>query len=329
MAIPASLEHSKLWAITAYFNPMRYRRRQDNYHLFRRRLNVPLLTVELSFHDGYELEEKDADILVRLRGGDVLWQKERLLNLALTRLPRACDKVAWLDCDILFDSFRWADDVEKLLDHYPLVQIFKELIHLELGGEQLPCRLAPEGNRRTSLAHGWIRKTVPQDNFRWPDASSRYRCNSGMAWAGRRDLLENHGLYDAMVLGMGDKGIAAAAVGRFEDAARAHRMNPQQMNHYLQWAARFHDEIRGQLGYWPGTIFHLWHGELADRHYVDRYEGFDYFAFDPHQDLAIDSNGCWRWNTEKPELHRHVANYFRLRQEDGRDSSPQKIPKAA
>ena len=38
-----------LWAITAYFNPFGYRRRRENYGLFRKNLEVPLLTVELGY----------------------------------------------------------------------------------------------------------------------------------------------------------------------------------------------------------------------------------------------------------------------------------------
>jgi hypothetical protein len=43
------------------------------------------VTVELSFDGRFELAGSDADILIQLSGGAVLWQKERLLNLALKR----------------------------------------------------------------------------------------------------------------------------------------------------------------------------------------------------------------------------------------------------
>jgi hypothetical protein len=39
--------------------------------------------VELRLGDDFHLEADEADILIRLGGGSVLWQKERLLNLAL------------------------------------------------------------------------------------------------------------------------------------------------------------------------------------------------------------------------------------------------------
>src|SRR5262245_38284590 len=91
-----------LWAITAYFNPARYARRLHNYRVFRRHLSVPLLAVELAFDGDFELHERDAERLVQLRTRDVMWHKERLLNIALQRLPSTCDSVLWIDCDLVY-----------------------------------------------------------------------------------------------------------------------------------------------------------------------------------------------------------------------------------
>ena len=51
-----------MWAITSYYNPVGYRRRLANYGLFRANIGVPLVTVELSFDDRFELTDQDADI---------------------------------------------------------------------------------------------------------------------------------------------------------------------------------------------------------------------------------------------------------------------------
>ena len=49
---------SRLWAITSYFNPVGYQRRLENYRIFRQRLTVPLVTVELSFAPVFELAKE-------------------------------------------------------------------------------------------------------------------------------------------------------------------------------------------------------------------------------------------------------------------------------
>jgi len=134
----SGLPAGDFWAITSYFNPMRYKRRFSNYKVFRKNLNLPLVAVELAYSNTFELQEGDADILVQLRGGAVLWQKERLLNAALQALPKRCRKVAWLDCDIIFQMVNWADAAGQLLDRVAMIQPFKRAHYLHPDQGPLP-----------------------------------------------------------------------------------------------------------------------------------------------------------------------------------------------
>src|SRR5262249_54071588 len=121
-----------------YFNPMRYRRRLCNFRLFRKHLNIPLVVVELAFGEEFDLHKEDAELLIQLRGGAVLWQKERLLNIALSALPSSCRKVASLDCDIMFGGADWAHIASSLLDRFSMIQLFKRvnfLSHQWMPGE--------------------------------------------------------------------------------------------------------------------------------------------------------------------------------------------------
>jgi hypothetical protein len=108
-------QSSPLWAVTSYFNPVGYRRRRENYRTFRERLAAPLATVELSFNGRFELEPQDAEILIQIRGRDVMWQKERLLNVAVKALPACCTQVAILDCDVVFLRPDWMEALSRRL----------------------------------------------------------------------------------------------------------------------------------------------------------------------------------------------------------------------
>jgi hypothetical protein len=123
----AANREAALWGITCYFNPAGYRRRLANYRVFRERLGVPLVAIELAYGPHFELNHNDAEILVQLRGRDILWQKERLLNVALQKLPSSCRKVVWLDCDVVFEANDWAERTSLLLDRFMLVQPFSHL----------------------------------------------------------------------------------------------------------------------------------------------------------------------------------------------------------
>jgi hypothetical protein len=77
-----------MWAITSYYNPAHYQSRLENYKTFRKKLGLPLLTIEFSYDGEFQLNSSNADILIQVAGGDILWQKERLLNLAIKKIPK-------------------------------------------------------------------------------------------------------------------------------------------------------------------------------------------------------------------------------------------------
>jgi hypothetical protein len=307
--------HPGLWAITSYFNPAGYRNRLKNYRIFRQRLAVPLVTVEFSCGRGFELGEGDADVLVQIRGPDLLWQKERLLNLALRSLPAECDFVAWLDGDVVLTRTDWPQAASRMLEQHPLVQLFHERYNLP------PDTLPEQANARHpaghAVAHQIRHRIVSPEAMGEVGSAHRLGIALGLAWAARRRLLETHGFYDAGVLGGGDRALACAAFGQLDGLLAPWCANPRQSAHFLDWARPFHEDVRGSVGCVGGACFHLWHGAREDRRYVERYEGFRAFDFDPGRDIVLDPSGCWRWNSDKPEMHRYVRDYFHSRREDG------------
>jgi len=303
-----------LWAITCYFNPAGYRRRLVNYRLFRERLIVPLVTVELAYGDDFALDDKDAEVLVHLRGRDILWQKERLLNIALNALPDSCRKVVWLDCDVIFETDDWPSRTSLLLNRSMLVQPFSHLYHSP--GDWAPDQGLPFGSESLQSAPLLIASGIPATTCMGTRAS-QMGCVHGFAWAAARDLLREHRFYDACIIGGGDSVMLRAAYGYFDDAVRIQQMNSQQRTHYLSWAEAFHNAVRSNVGFVEGNLVHLWHGSREHRRYVDRYQEFTRFRFNPFKDIAWDDNGAWRWNSSKDEMHEYVRAYFLARREDG------------
>jgi hypothetical protein len=306
-----------LWAVTCYFNPSGYKQRSANYRAFRAHLAVPLLTVELSFDGWFELQREDADVLVQVCGGSILWQKERLLNIGLTRVPRACDKIAWLDCDVIFADGDWVERADRTLDEFDLVHLFHERHDLprNVGPDQLRTWNAQPTSG--SVIYKRAAGDANSEDLSLANAPLERRTSAGLAWASPRAVLDRHGWYDACILGSGDRAILSAALGEFTHAERATLMNARQAEHYLRWARPYYETVRGRVGYIRGRLFHLWHGNLEDRRYGDRHRGFSDFAFDPFSDIAQDENGCFRWNSDKPALHAFVKRYFDARKEDG------------
>ncbi|HTQ39593.1 MAG TPA: hypothetical protein VMJ32_11220 [Pirellulales bacterium] len=306
----------ELWAITAYFNPARYWNRRQNYQVFRQHLNVPLATVELSFDGQFELETDDADILIRKSGGDVMWQKERLLNLALDALPADCQFVLCVDCDVIFLRDDLAAQICRQLERVPLLQPYSLVHHLPPAVPPEQWKIRALGLARPSVAWLIAQGVSPGECLGNPVLGFPGIRAPGHAWAARRKLLGQHGFYDACIIGGGDSALACAAYGEYEVLPRLHVDNEPSFQHYLRWAEPFHRCAQGRVSLVTGDLLHLWHGAMSDRRTRRRHRELASFQFDPFVDIALDNHGCWRWNSPKPAMHAFVANYFFARNED-------------
>jgi len=305
-----------MWAITSYFNPARYKRRLSNYRKFRADLGAPLVTVELSFDGMFELTKEDADILIQINGGAVLWQKERLLNVALRAVPAEERFIAWLDCDVIFGESNWAFLAEQSLAADNVIQLFSDVLHLD-SGDTGPAR-GDETKPPTGYSFVKQLNSDPKRAF----AKNLYiknttATNRGLAWAARREIIDKHGFYDAVIAGWSDRAMAFAMCGRFDKFLSAIDCNKHQEKHYLKWALPFSDSIQRRIGHLPGRIYHLWHGDKQNRKYDEMERIVASSGFNPETDICIGPDGSWEWTQPRSELATSFELWFANRREDG------------
>jgi hypothetical protein len=300
-----------LWLVTSYFNPCKYSTRRRNFEIFQRSLQhsgLRCLTVECAFGDTpFELPGSEGVLQVRCR--DVLWQKERLLNLAIANLPPSCTKVAWLDCDILFENPLWAVETSRLLDSVPVVQPFDRAYWLR------PGESSHAGNG--TVYDGFAAK-IGREPAALRQGNFNRHGHTGFAWAARRELLLKHGLYDVCLAGTGDHLMAHAMFGDWTSPCVRRMVGAATplADSFAAWSARLNDDVAGQVRSVEGGVLHLWHGEHVNRRYWDRNKELIKLGFDPKVDIEIDLNGGWCWRSDKPTLHRWAAVYFDGRRED-------------
>jgi hypothetical protein len=268
-----------------------------------RQQDVPLFLVELIYPNQTFKLPVDPRIL-RVRAQDVMWHKERLLNLAIDRLPSQYTKVAWIDADVIFPDERWYSVASRLLDAFDLIQIFERLDQQD-----------NEGNFLKSLSG--LAAYVAADGplpFKF-DMSATW---PGLGWAAKRDLIATHGLLDTLVLGGADTYMSLAAYNFGDTWSGWHiqTLAPKLKEAWENWARPFFKEVQGRVGYVPTAVIQLGHGAAVNRRYVDRMKILDRYDFDPMTDIAASEEGVWRWSSSKPELHSAVSAYFEQRQED-------------
>ena len=223
-----------------------------------------------------------------------------------------CDKIAWLDCDVVFERNDWAERASRALDDYPLLHLFQERYDPPRDLPLSPLDAWDTWPMVSSTMHQMAAgEATPEDLF-VPLPGVKWQATNGLAWASRRDGLEAHGLYDACIIGGGDRAMVCAAIGRPGYCVQAHRMSTQRAAHYGAWAQAFFATVCGRVEYLPERLVHLWHGETKDRQAEARHRGLETFNFDPCIDIALDYNGCWRWNSDKPELQALIRYYVRM-----------------
>lgn len=314
-----------LWVVSAYFNPTRSTNRLANFRTFRRHLRAPLLVVELAAPGMQELRPCDAEMLVSMTGEPFLWQKERLINLAIARLPSHVRFVAWVDCDLIFQRPDWPQLARAELERDAgLVQLFREAVHLPQQAEPFPkfadlARISPL-MREPSLGNfARVGRGAAALRECYDPASRRAHgrtAATGMAVAARRDSLADGGLYDGAIIGGGDAILMCAALDLLGEEFINRQVNAFEFECIRDWAMRAKQAgLLSPLRDIDQCVYHLWHGAFEDRQYGRRHRVTAELEFDPRRHITLASNGTWQWAKGQDALAQGVRDYFLARLE--------------
>lgn len=85
------------------------------------------------------------------------------------------------------------------------------------------------------------------------------------------------------------------------------------------WQTRAMQVSHGVIGYVNGRLEHSFHGPMARRDYVGRWDILVRNNYNPMTDLRHDHQGLIQL-AGKPELEHDIRNYNRSRQEDSIES---------
>jgi len=336
------IDDTNFYAIAVCSNPVRYHSRYRLFQDFRKHMadcGFKLLTVECAYGEReHELTSKNNPYDMQFRTRQELWHKENMINLGiqyLTQLDPNWKYIAWIDGDITFQRPDIAQETIHQLQHYDFVQLFSHVI--DSGPRYEPVQQqngfvwsyfhnnfeAPVGPGYTPKRNAFpelIQDTEVQNYYGAIVKGSFWHC--GYAWAARREALEKLQLFDKAILGSADHHMAMALIGQ------AQRSIPRGVtyayyNAVINWQDVAEQEIKRNIGYVPGTIFHHWHGNKVHRKYVDRWKILIDYKYDPMIDILREPSGLYRLNMHHGDRSRrlrdHIRHYFRQRNEDSVD----------
>ena len=291
------ISEDKPLAFTAcYYNPCNYQRRLDNYLKFVDGLgeySSMLYTVELAFDD-QEFSLTGLDNLTQLRSNSLMWQKEALLNIGISKvLSDGYEYVSWLDADIEFKNNGWYENIVSAVQSHNLVQVFQK-----------------------------IKRYNDDSNFQIMKSTvASIGCNSpatGFGWACKSSFFsDGFGLYDKCIVGGGDTLIYAAASHTMEAWLNKRPTTISHGEDICEWANKWASKISCDLGYAENSIDTFYHGKLKRRNYLNRHEILLREGYDPVADISMDSNNVLEWGASVSEdLKTSLRDYFSSRGED-------------
>jgi hypothetical protein len=243
-----------------------------------------------------------------------LWQKERLINLLIDRLPKQYKKVVWSDCDVLFEDPNWLYSTSAELENFQVVQPFSTAIRLP----QRQHSTHKNGERYVSF--GCICSVTPEAARL---GTFEKHGHTGFAWAAHRDFLQEVGLYDACLSGSGDHLMAHAFLGDFNSACLQQTFGAAEAyyKHFKSWAEKAFALVNGKISFVPGQLFHLWHGNSENRQYMLRNQELMSFNYNPERDIYYNIDGCWEIRHQDSPLYSWSLRFFSERNEDGSTQS--------
>ena len=277
---------SKLAVITTFFNPHNFINLRYNYLKFSEKIKekADLFPIELSFDGNFFIEDEN---VIQIKGTEenILWQKERLLNIALENLPKEYTNVAWIDCDIIFENENWVDDVNNELQKYKVVQVFNA------------CNRLNKDDKVYKVSHSIVKKTIESGEL-----VNNSIGTPGFAWAIRREVIDKIKFLDINILGGADAVMFRSFFGNIFSAEKK------------KWCEDAFSEVDSSVNYIPGNITHLYHGDRKNRSYGNRYDILKNNNFSYDEDLYKDENNLWRIKDKK--IIEEIKEYFGKRQED-------------
>jgi hypothetical protein len=268
---------------------------------------VKVYVVETAFGDrNHEVTENNNPNHLQLRTNQEIWHKESMINVAERLLPRDWKYLSWCDTDVFWPDSNWAQEALQQLQHYHVVQPWKDCLDLGFYGTVLQHFQSFCYVSRTGQPIQWF----PAQPYKY--------AHSGFAWACTRYFWENtRGLLDAGLLGSSDHHMAAALIGKVKNSIHDSMPDGFKKRCY-DWQRDAFRVTNGQLGFVPTRIEHKFHGKKANRKYRERWQILIKHNFDPDKDLGHDAQGLIQLNG-KPALLGDCREYFNQRNEDSID----------
>lgn len=309
--------HSEAVIVSCFFNPQNNPYRLMAFQKFFRSIkHLNFRIVECVIGPDAKSQLPKHPSITQVYADDLLWHKEALLNMAVADLPPEFKYVFITDTDVLFASPKWMVDGVAALQNVDVIQPFEYCVHL--GKNELRPSFDLEAHR------GLVSDPAKRHPEMWRSFAANFKDapglaesqnfdvhgHTGFAWGFRREILELCPLFDRAVMGGQDHVLAHAVAGQVPCNCTIKAFTVG-LDDVLEWSKQMADVTGGKLGYAPGDLYHIWHGKLEHRDYLNQIRMFA----GPAKGFEKGPNGLYRL----PPQYRKQVNAYYNRREVGYD----------
>jgi glycosyltransferase involved in cell wall biosynthesis len=184
--------------------------------------------------------------------GKRIWSKEILINKIAKEIDT--DYLIFIDGDIIYENLDWLDNLETVMGDNDFVQLFETINYLGETGEIIETH-----------------KSIASGDTENVDLLLSKGFRPGGSWMTRTKLLKSKPLFEKMVVGGGDTILAYGIWGQKNGwtLGKVKEGSVEVYDDAKRWISEFG---KRKVGYLNATINHLYHGDLKDRNYNDRYK---------------------------------------------------------
>jgi len=294
------VEEDEVGVVSWFWNPNNDENKIKSYNEFASIIanyGMPLTTVELATENDPFTLTKSSENLISVRSKDVMWQRERLLNLAAAKMSTPGIRyIVWMDHTMRWEeSSDWRSVVSEALKLNRLVNLSAD-------------RLIGSGD--SIAGHLKTGATAPDG-----------------AWAAPAEYFSSVGLYDVAVAGGGGEELLRSAIGTFSrewynnltritntyfprcENCRRRMSAPEYSWHYKNWAQLFSENVGFNVRF-SSEMTQSANSSSGNRAFAGRRPQrlLSRMGFDPANDLVLNEDGCWEWSSDREDLKQAVRS---------------------
>jgi len=305
-AKPQREKKKDLAIITCYFNWCGFYTPTKHFHRFLREMKkqeIPVYGVELSLKDNFETKGIEGWTQIKVKKENVCFQKEACLNLVEKYVPKNYEKIAWIDCDLLFTNPNWYEMTSKKLDEHKLVQLYTHGYNMDRYG-----RVSTE-----FPGIMYMYNKLPAEQW------FKHSGYPGGGWAARRDLWKHGGLYPYAAMGGGDTVFIYSLYDYGFETVMYENLGIKKAGStdpFSIWRKNIAEYINRDVSYIENKFLHEWHGDKRNRGYTTRHSILK--KIDIKKNLKLNDKGILEiYNLTDNSVFDEIYEYFLSRDEDG------------